>query len=153
MPVGKEQLVVEIMRLALREAEREIGLAELARVRRLGDHVRNHPFPQGPGQRGGQLPLRLGLGRGDHVEDRLVGFHHVAAFFGAQHRQQRSEEHTSELQSLMRISYAVFCLKKKKTHKNKHSKRQHKKLEVNIRTNTATININTKTQHVTTYNM
>src|SRR3546814_8617792 len=29
----------------------------------------------------------------------------------------RSEEHTSELQSLMRISYAVFCLKKKTTHK------------------------------------
>src|SRR3546814_6431847 len=28
----------------------------------------------------------------------------------------RSEEHTSELQSLMRISYAVFCLKKKKSH-------------------------------------
>src|SRR3546814_8161751 len=31
----------------------------------------------------------------------------------------RSEEHTSELQSLMRISYAVFCLKKKITNKNK----------------------------------
>src|SRR3546814_8211046 len=30
--------------------------------------------------------------------------------------QDRSEEHTSELQSLMRISYAVFCLKKKKNH-------------------------------------
>src|SRR3546814_10015341 len=30
----------------------------------------------------------------------------------------RSEEHTSELQSLMRISYAVFCLKKKKQQKN-----------------------------------
>src|SRR3546814_7128283 len=29
---------------------------------------------------------------------------------------QRSEEHTSELQSLMRISYAVFCLKKKNQH-------------------------------------
>src|SRR3546814_2075345 len=29
---------------------------------------------------------------------------------------QRSEEHTSELQSLMRISYAVFCLKKKNNH-------------------------------------
>src|SRR3546814_7802348 len=29
---------------------------------------------------------------------------------------ERSEEHTSELQSLMRISYAVFCLKKKKNH-------------------------------------
>src|SRR3546814_3721718 len=32
--------------------------------------------------------------------------------------QGRSEEHTSELQSLMRISYAVFCLKKKKTKVN-----------------------------------
>src|SRR3546814_6362434 len=32
--------------------------------------------------------------------------------------QDRSEEHTSELQSLMRISYAVFCLKKKKQTKN-----------------------------------
>src|SRR3546814_998440 len=30
----------------------------------------------------------------------------------------RSEEHTSELQSLMRISYAVFCLKKKQNHNN-----------------------------------
>src|SRR3546814_1338724 len=34
----------------------------------------------------------------------------------------RSEEHTSELQSLMRISYAVFCLKKKNTHKNQQKK-------------------------------
>src|SRR3546814_2180622 len=33
----------------------------------------------------------------------------------AEHLFSRSEEHTSELQSLMRISYAVFCLKKKKT--------------------------------------
>src|SRR3546814_5437559 len=34
---------------------------------------------------------------------------------------RRSEEHTSELQSLMRISYAVFCLKKKKRYKlNRH---------------------------------
>src|SRR3546814_1133621 len=37
-------------------------------------------------------------------------------------RQCRSEEHTSELQSLMRISYAVFCLKKKKKiNSRKHS--------------------------------
>src|SRR3546814_5131755 len=35
---------------------------------------------------------------------------------------KRSEEHTSELQSLMRISYAVFCLKKKKTTKRTQSK-------------------------------
>src|SRR3546814_10583180 len=33
----------------------------------------------------------------------------------------RSEEHTSELQSLMRISYAVFCLKKTKEYTNKHT--------------------------------
>src|SRR3546814_6493306 len=36
----------------------------------------------------------------------------VPVFVG--HSEARSEEHTSELQSLMRISYAVFCLKKKK---------------------------------------
>src|SRR3546814_5999509 len=34
---------------------------------------------------------------------------------------ERSEEHTSELQSLMRISYAVFCLKKKKKDTNRHT--------------------------------
>src|SRR3546814_2653934 len=39
----------------------------------------------------------------------------------------RSEEHTSELQSLMRISYAVFCLKKKKyANKYKHQKYKNK---------------------------
>src|SRR3546814_7427730 len=39
---------------------------------------------------------------------------------------QRSEEHTSELQSLMRHSYAVFCLKKKKKPKTTHIQRKHK---------------------------
>src|SRR3546814_9216515 len=39
----------------------------------------------------------------------------------------RSEEHTSELQSLMRISYAVFCLKKKKIKKNTNTKKNYKK--------------------------
>src|SRR3546814_9767504 len=37
---------------------------------------------------------------------------------------KRSEEHTSELQSLMRISYAVFCLKKKKKRKNTNNPQQ-----------------------------
>src|SRR3546814_7711068 len=37
-----------------------------------------------------------------------------AEAFARLETQERSEEHTSELQSLMRISYAVFCLKKKK---------------------------------------
>src|SRR3546814_7581828 len=39
---------------------------------------------------------------------------------------QRSEEHTSELQSLMRISYAVFCLKKKKRLTKKHTETKRK---------------------------
>src|SRR3546814_6070078 len=43
--------------------------------------------------------------------------HHGALEFGKR-PQHRSEEHTSELQSLMRISYAVFCLKKKKKNNN-----------------------------------
>src|SRR3546814_9439105 len=38
----------------------------------------------------------------------------VYGFYGFPMPAQRSEEHTSELQSLMRISYAVLCLKKKK---------------------------------------
>src|SRR3546814_4556021 len=37
----------------------------------------------------------------------------------------RSEEHTSELQSLMRSSYAVFCLKKKKTQNQKYNNMMH----------------------------
>src|SRR3546814_9478655 len=41
--------------------------------------------------------------------DRRFGHHTTSS------NRSRSEEHTSELQSLMRISYAVFCLKKKKT--------------------------------------
>src|SRR3546814_9490289 len=44
---------------------------------------------------------------------RCNAFHHAGGGL-------RSEEHTSELQSLMRISYAVFCLKKKKKYKQHH---------------------------------
>src|SRR3546814_4006274 len=40
-------------------------------------------------------------------------------------RTPRSEEHTSELQSLMRISYAVFCLKKKKNKKHRERQTKH----------------------------
>src|SRR3546814_3388166 len=43
--------------------------------------------------------------------------HRTASSLGVK-KGVRSEEHTSELQSLMRISYAVFCLKKKKKKKN-----------------------------------
>src|SRR3546814_5074707 len=64
----------------------------------------------------------LGDMRDDHALRRNDG---VAGEFGLvgisgvdPYGRERSEEHTSELQSLMRISYAVFCLKKKKTHNN-----------------------------------
>src|SRR3546814_5158306 len=51
-------------------------------------------------------------GIGGH--DDLARFEHAAEDPEAGAAGGRSEEHTSELQSLMRISYAVFCLKKKK---------------------------------------
>src|SRR3546814_4003343 len=57
------------------------------------------------------------------------------------HERHRSEEHTSELQSLMRISYAVFCLKKKKLTHNRtkatiRSKQSNQHLYKSTRTNT-----------------
>src|SRR3546814_5418955 len=62
-----------------------------------------------------------------------------------QHRIARSEEHTSELQSLMRISYAVFCLKKKKTQQTKNitiyytqNKIEHNKTIANTNTDNKT---------------
>src|SRR3546814_4709207 len=76
------------------------------------------------------------------------GCGHAAHLGGA--RPLRSEEHTSELQSLMRISYAVFCLKKKKnsaktnndTDDTKpHNTHMHKQTQImthNISTNRAT---------------
>src|SRR3546814_1549750 len=74
---------------------------------------------------GDRILERSALLRGD---DRLTALHRPLALpfvldvddnsedFRSQHvgHRHRSEEHTSELQSLMRISYAVFCLKKKK---------------------------------------
>src|SRR3546814_10362032 len=66
-----------------------------------------------------QLALRLGGGDLDDapvLEDVLVhlGADPVHREADQAHADLRSEEHTSELQSLMRISYAVFCLTKKK---------------------------------------
>src|SRR3546814_7162345 len=95
-------------RVFLRDAAHQDGPLEVAGVRQ---------------------PLRLaGAAWGPAVEEqwgvptRHVDFYDVKmdvqALFGAraaQLRFERSEEHTSELQSLMRISFAVFCLKKKKT--------------------------------------
>src|SRR3546814_8443576 len=56
-------------------------------------------------------------GRGHDYRARVV--QNIEEKAGAE-TAERSEEHTSELQSLMRISYAVFCLKKK-NNKNRHN--------------------------------
>src|SRR3546814_4196756 len=61
-------------------------------------------------------------------------------------RLERSEEHTSELQSLMRISYAVFCLNKK----NHLTKNEHRSTTSKTRSNNApnpTLTITTNTTH------
>src|SRR3546814_1402413 len=60
------------------------------------------------------------IGACAHFGDLLASLHHVS-FLRIQRPVVcvRSEEHTSELQSLMRISYAVFCLKQKKIQKTR----------------------------------
>src|SRR3546814_10853194 len=58
-----------------------------------------------------QVPAR-GLARRLHLQDRAARHPEVDRQQPGHRRHLRSEEHTSELQSLMRISYAVLCLKK-----------------------------------------
>src|SRR3546814_2333491 len=65
----------------------------------------------------GQLAVERVLAQAaDEYRDLGLG-HGNCSIEGRSSQTIRSEEHTSELQSLMRISYAVFCLKKKKKHK------------------------------------
>src|SRR3546814_5581348 len=78
--------------------------------------------PLDPGGRGRQVEQRHRLVNPLRFDQSVVG-NTQPIEEGAE--QQRSEEHTSELQSLMRISYAVFCLKKKKNNINKQYN-QHK---------------------------
>src|SRR3546814_3662524 len=81
-------------------------------VERRGEARRS---PNRPGHRGKNRGGYVGAGldvEGDgQAAGRRYGKPNRATGF-----RMRSEEHTSELQSLMRISYAVFCLKKKKKH-------------------------------------
>src|SRR3546814_2324967 len=67
----------------------------------------------------GHRDIALVLGPPDSplTRDRLVGAQRAAEDHGLIGRLIKSGEHTSELQSLMRISYAVFCLKTKKKQK------------------------------------
>src|SRR3546814_7365015 len=90
----------------------EMGKAEIVADRQPdaapGGFRHDGPFagPEG-------LRLAIALAAGE------VDVEHMDLVVGGDHR---SEEHTSELQSLMRISYAVFCLKKKNKQKDPENK-------------------------------
>src|SRR3546814_2165572 len=85
----------------------------------------------------GKVALLLDHGGADGLDQHgwIAARRYAPACHARQPDQQRSEEHTSELQSLMRISYAVFCLKKK----NKTTKKY-----IDHRTYTNTNLVNTK---------
>src|SRR3546814_6340787 len=83
---------------------RVIGVVEARRQHIGADH--DPPLHLGPKARG--------AGRGIHVlQPRPIGQVAQTIAHAVIAREVRSEEHTSELHSLMRISYAVFCLQKK----------------------------------------
>src|SRR3546814_6766307 len=85
--------IVELLRRADEVARRKAAMGEMVEKDIVGNQPRHRDHPP---------PGRVHQSR---VAVAIVG---DARLF------ERSEEHTSELQSLMRISYAVFCLKKKK---------------------------------------
>src|SRR3546814_4238197 len=96
----------------LRLGEGTFGVEGLQSVDRALALLRAGDFHRGLGLVACRLQRRA------PVEQMGIGGQRGFGFFeGTQHRAvefgERSEEHTSELQSLMRISYAVFCLKKK----------------------------------------
>src|SRR3546814_10530168 len=84
--------------------------------------AKHWPGPPAPARPPRVQPATAGQGspcRGQPADDRQSDLQQAAArrkppFHRASDRNDRSEEHTSELQSLMRSPYAVFCLKTKK---------------------------------------
>src|SRR3546814_7534783 len=82
-------------------------------IGRMSDSANRLPGPDGcttvpSGRVTGRAEISGGAPSGPPQPATIAAIAHTARYC-------RSEEHTSELQSLMRISYAVFCLKKKKT--------------------------------------
>src|SRR3546814_3405227 len=89
---------------SVRLLDRDRAVDDEASVRERDMQIRRHPDPC----LGGAHRLEV-VALDVQIELERIG----ARADGAGQLQLRSEEHTSELQSLMRISYAVFCLKKK----------------------------------------
>src|SRR3546814_1839599 len=96
-----DQVIVALPWSAEGRLQEVVGQLALTPVRiRLAPDLANFAFSQRPVMMLGEVPV-LSL-----FDLPISGFNHAVKWL-------RSEEHTSELQSLMRISYAVFCLKKK----------------------------------------
>src|SRR3546814_3581198 len=94
-PEGPPAVPVEIFERAAVHEAMVLGIVRFAAAR---------------GDRGFGDRVHIGAAVERQGVERAAGRMRVGDLFG------RSEEHTSELQSLMRISYAVFCLKKKNKH-------------------------------------
>src|SRR3546814_1396000 len=104
------EAIVDVPPMVGRNVDR-LDAAHLDRVDKL-----EHALDLGPA-----IGAQQDVAAGAHTRQGLAA---LACADGADDVEARSEEHTSELQSLMRISYAVFCLKKKKktTHKSNKNK-------------------------------
>src|SRR3546814_1222675 len=102
--------------------QRNAEATRLALQPRTRRNRNGEPVPGRQPQQSGSL-VRVGFGVVVHVENAGRGQRLVQVLV-----RPRSEEHTSELQSLMRISYAVFCLKnnKNKNTLTNHNNRTHK---------------------------
>src|SRR3546814_8628875 len=93
--------------------------AKLKSTRTFLDDIRQQAGAKGPvHDYTDELRAYIQAGREDEAKAEIAGWNALLSL-EKQHNPRaglvRSEEHTSELQSLMRISYAVFCLKKKNT--------------------------------------
>src|SRR3546814_7985410 len=115
--IGRRAELARPVRFGQMSAGEQIDEVEVGRV---GEHTPTEP----PEREDDEFAVGDAAVRGDEFRDRRVGEPlqrrlgelRIAARDGE--RGGRSEEHTSELQSLMRISYAVFCLKKNKKSNN-----------------------------------
>src|SRR3546814_4939331 len=113
--------VADRERLGQRIVERDVLALEIAHrigaVRPVGRAVRRQPLVHSTVVPRLMLDRPFMAGRGQLLR------------VGQEGVEMRSEEHTSELQSLMRISYAVFCLKKKTT---KHISRTYHTRQISV---------------------
>src|SRR3546814_1547407 len=107
LPISKQQCLIDQHRAVPHRRGATQPRQGHARDHRLGEEEEEGAGDDGRQEERPREPFPRGGGGYRLMQCRSPVWPPVAA-------RQRSEEHTSELQSLMRISYAVFCLKKKK---------------------------------------